>query len=266
MRNGLFFVDFKVKNRLICSTQVSRFLLNMAQRRMFSPDIVSSEEFLDMPVSSRELYFQLGMNADDDGFIQPKIIMRIIRATDDDLKVLLSKRFLLRFQSGVVVIKHWLIHNMIRQDRYKPTRFQDEKKTLQIKENKAYTDKKSLLATNGLQNGNQMAPQVRLGKVRLVNIDIGAKAPIHLFLEVFNKFFNTKFRDTDKRITLLNKRLKTYSLEEILLAVKKISADKFYQGNNDRGWRADPDYILRSDEQIDKFLNKKEPDKYEVGI
>ena len=135
----------------------------MAQRRMFSPDIVSSEEFLDMPVSSRELYFQLGMNADDDGFIQPKLTMRITGATDDDLKVLLTKRFLLPFQNGVVVIKHWLIHNMIRADRYKPTRFQDEKKSLFIKENKSYTDKNPL----GLQNGNQMAPQVRLGKVRL---------------------------------------------------------------------------------------------------
>ena len=135
----------------------------MAQRRMFSPDIVSSEEFLSMPVSSRELYFQLGMNADDDGFIQPKLVMRIAGATDDDLKVLLAKRFLLSFQNGVVVIKHWLIHNMIRADRYKPTRFQDEKKTLFLKENRAYTDQNPL----GLQNGNQMAPQYRLGKVSI---------------------------------------------------------------------------------------------------
>lgn len=130
---------------------------------MFSPDIVSSEEFLSMPVSSRELYFQLGMNADDDGFIQPKLIMRLAGATDDDLKVLLAKRFLLTFESGVVVIKHWLIHNMIRADRYKLTRFQDEKKLLFIKENKAYTEHNQL----GCQNDNQMAPQVRLGKVRL---------------------------------------------------------------------------------------------------
>ena len=89
----------------------------MSQRRMFIPEIVSSDEFLTMPVSSRELYFQLGMNADDDGFIQPKMTMRIVGATDDDLKVLLAKRFLLIFESGVVVIKHWLIHNMIRGDR-----------------------------------------------------------------------------------------------------------------------------------------------------
>ncbi len=135
----------------------------MAQRRMFSAEIVGSEEFKTMPMSSQALYFHLGMYADDDGFVQPKLIMRAIGFTDDDLKVLLAKRFLLEFGNGVVVIKHWLIHNMIRADRYKPTRYLDEKKTLFIKENKAYTDKKPF----GLHSGNQMAPQVRLGKVRL---------------------------------------------------------------------------------------------------
>jgi hypothetical protein len=139
---------------------------NMSQRRMFSPDIVESEEFLTMPISSQALYFHLGMGADDDGFIQPKMIMKMLGANDDDLKVLLAKRFILAFESGVVVIKHWLIHNMIRVDRYKTTRFQDEKKTLKIKENKAYTEL-------GCQNDNQMAPQVRLGKVRLGKVRLG---------------------------------------------------------------------------------------------
>lgn len=131
---------------------------------MFSPDIVESEEFLTMPLSSQALYFHLGMEADDDGFIQPKIMMRSIGANDDDLRVLLGKRFLLPFETGVVVIKHWLIHNMIRLDRYKPTRFQEEKNRLIIKENKAYTERKDDV---GCQIGNQLTPQVRLGEVRL---------------------------------------------------------------------------------------------------
>jgi hypothetical protein len=130
----------------------------MAQRRMFSPQIVCSEEFLTMPVSSRELYFQLGMQADDDGFIQPKLIMKLTGAGDDDLKVLLAKRFLLAFDGGVVVIKHWLIHNLIQKDRYHPTRFQDEKKLLFIKENKAYTENDVSV--------NKMLTEVRLGKVK----------------------------------------------------------------------------------------------------
>ena len=136
----------------------------MSQRRMFSPEIVESDEFLTMPISSQALYFHLGMNADDDGFIQPKILMRACGFAEDDLKILLAKRFLLAFDTGVVVIKHWLIHNMIRNDRYKPTRFVEEKKQLVLKENKAYTEAKVV----GCQFGNQPAPQVRLGKVRLV--------------------------------------------------------------------------------------------------
>ena len=135
---------------------------------MFSPEIVESEEFLSMPPSSQNLYFHLGMNGDDDGFIQPQKVMRGLGAVADDLKVLLSKRFLLNLEDGVMVIKHWLIHNMIRSDRYKPTRFQEQKKSLYIKENNAYTDNpdngKPLLATKWQPNGNHLAPQVRLGK------------------------------------------------------------------------------------------------------
>lgn len=131
----------------------------MAQRRMFSPNIVKGEEFLSMPMSSQLLYFHLGMDADDDGFVQPKIVMRVMGAADDDLKVLLAKRFLLPFESGVVVIKHWLIHNLIQKDRYRRTRFQEEKSRLFIKENKAYTE--------NLDSVNILLTQVRLGKDRL---------------------------------------------------------------------------------------------------
>lgn len=137
---------------------------------MFSPQIVASDEFLGMPVSSQALYFHLGMNADDDGFIQPRIIMRTVGAADDDLKVLLAKRFLLPFESGVVVIKHWLIHNLIQKDRYHPTRFQEEKNLLLIKENKAYTENPNPV--------NKMLPQVRLGKVSITVAD--APEPLSL--------------------------------------------------------------------------------------
>ena len=122
-----------------------------------------------MPFSAQALYFHLGMDADDDGFAQPKMFMRSVGFTDDDLKVLLAKRFLLPFEGGVVVIKHWLVHNMIRKDRYKPTRFKNEKSSLYLKENNAYTDNENkgepLLATKWQPNSNRLAPQVRLGKV-----------------------------------------------------------------------------------------------------
>ena len=130
---------------------------------MFSPDIIDSDAFLDMGHGSQVLYFHLAMRADDDGFVNPKKVMRVIGSSEDDLKVLLAKRFLLAFKSGVVVVKHWLIHNLIRHDRYKETMYLEEKRSLAVKENKAYTE----LATTGQPNGNQMATQVRLGKVRL---------------------------------------------------------------------------------------------------
>ena len=106
---------------------------------MFSPDIVGSDAFLEMPTTSRELYFQLGMYADDDGFVSPRKIMRMVGASDDDLKMLIAKRFVLPFENGVIVIKHWRMNNYIRKDIYKPTRYLEQRNSLLIKENGAYT-------------------------------------------------------------------------------------------------------------------------------
>ena len=166
----------------------------MAQRRMFSPQIVESEEFLTMPTTSQALYFHLGMNADDDGFIQPKITMRTTGANDDDLKVLLSKRFLLAFDGGVVVIKHWLIHNLIQKDRYHPTRFIEQKNSLLIKENKAYTE------ING--SVNKMLTEVRLGKDRLGKVILQAEPAdnINPLIKEFEELNPTiKYNNTTQR-------------------------------------------------------------------
>ena len=90
----------------------------MAERRMFAKTIIDSDMFLDMPLSTQALYFHLSMRADDDGFINnPRKIQRMVGASDDDLKVLVMKRFILPFDSGVVVIKHWRIHNYLRNAR-----------------------------------------------------------------------------------------------------------------------------------------------------
>jgi hypothetical protein len=125
---------------------------------MFAKTIIDSDAFLDMPLSTQALYFHLSMRADDDGFINnPKKIQRMIGCCDDDLKLLLAKNFIFAFESGVVVIKHWKIHNYIQKDRYKATVYQEEKAMLEEKENKAYT--------LGIPNGYTMDTQVRLGKV-----------------------------------------------------------------------------------------------------
>ena len=142
----------------------------MAERRMFAKTIIDSDAFLDMPLSTQALYFHLSMRADDDGFINnAKKIQRMIGASDDDLKVLLMKRFLLPFESGVVVIKHWKIHNYIRNDRYKPTIYTDERAALDVKENGAYTERQPL----GIPDGYQMDTQYRLGEVRSGQDSVG---------------------------------------------------------------------------------------------
>ena len=131
----------------------------MAERRMFAKTIVLSDAFLDMPLSARCLYFTLGMLADDDGFVNsPKSIMRQAGASTDDLNLLLAKRFILTFDSGVIVIKHWRIHNYIQKDRYKESKYMEEKATLMIDQNGAYTE--------CIQDVYALDTQVRLGKDR----------------------------------------------------------------------------------------------------
>ena len=112
----------------------------MADRRMFAKTIIDSDAFLDMPQSTQLLYFHLAMRADDDGFINnPKSIARNVKCNEDDLKILAMKKFIIPFESGIVVIKHWKIHNYIRADRYKETKYKEEKSRLMLDENKAYS-------------------------------------------------------------------------------------------------------------------------------
>ena len=133
----------------------------MSERRMFAKTIIDSDSFMDMPLSTQALYFHLSMRADDDGFINnPKKIQRMVGCGEDDLKLLIAKRFIIPFESGIVVIKHWKIHNYIRNDRYKPTVYVEEKSMLETKDNNGYTLKNDV----GIPNGYQMETQVRLGK------------------------------------------------------------------------------------------------------
>ena len=147
----------------------------MAERRMFTQKIIDSDAFLDMPLSTQSLYFHLNMRADDDGFVNnPKKIQRMIGASDDDLKLLIAKRFILGFDNGIIVIKHWRMHNLLRKDRYNPTQYIDEKNTLTITDNGSYTEKPILdtLATTWQPNGNQLATQDSIGKDSIDKVSI----------------------------------------------------------------------------------------------
>ena len=112
----------------------------MANKAIFSKTIIDTDAFLEMPATTQNLYFHLNMHADDDGFIgNPKRIARMIGASDDDFKILIAKKFIIVFESGVIVIKHWRIHNTLSKMRYKETSYLDEKSQLLIKENNAYS-------------------------------------------------------------------------------------------------------------------------------
>jgi hypothetical protein len=128
----------------------------MAEKRMFTQKIIDSDAFLDMPLSTQALYFHLNMRADDDGFVNnPKRIQRTVGASEDDLKLLIAKRFLICFENGVIVIKHWRMHNTLKSDRYRPTQYQEEYALLEIKGNKAYTERQDIPV---LPDGDEMEP------------------------------------------------------------------------------------------------------------
>ena len=164
----------------------------MAERRMFTQKIIDSDAFLDMPLSTQALYFHLNMRADDDGFVNnPKRIQRTIGASEDDLKLLIAKRFVIGFDCGVIVIKHWRMHNTLRKDRYNPTQYQEELAMLNVKDNNAYTEKIidipavpqlpepiiESVATTWQPNGNQLATQYSIGKDSIGNLSIDNMPP-----------------------------------------------------------------------------------------
>ena len=140
----------------------------MAERRMFAKTIIDSDAFLDMPLSTQALYFHLSMRADDEGFINnPKKIQRMVGASDDDLKLLIAKSFIIIFESGIIVIKHWKIHNYIRGDRLHNTNYTEERALLNIKDNGAYTLTSDICQTNVRQLDGSLDTEVRLGKVSI---------------------------------------------------------------------------------------------------
>ena len=142
----------------------------MAERRMFAKRIIDSDAFLDMPLSTQSLYFHLSMRADDEGFINnPKRIQRMIGASDDDCKLLIAKGFILVFETGVIVIKHWKIHNYIQKDRFKPTICLEEKKEIVTEEDGTYTQ--------CTRNGYDSDTQVSIGKVSIGKVSKDIEPP-----------------------------------------------------------------------------------------
>ena len=203
----------------------------MAQRRMFSRKITETDLFLDMPMSAQCLYFHLNMSADDDGFIgNSKTIRRMIGASDDDLKILLAKEFLIPFETGIVVIKDWKIHNYIRSDRYTETQYIEEKSQLKQRDNGSY----EVGIPNVIPNGYQMDTQVRLGKDRLGKVREEKPSKSDALDSEFSEWWNLYDKKIDKKkaIQKFKQCRKKHSLDEIMTGTRaylKTITDKKYQ-------------------------------------
>lgn len=170
----------------------------MANKRMFTMKIVDSDAFLEMPLSTQCLYFHLNMRADDDGFIgNPKRIMRIVGASEDDLKLLIAKRFLLSFDDGVIVIKHWRMHNTLSQNRYHETQYVDEKSMLKLKDNGSYSfingqniDDKKLIESKKEYDKNSTACKRLDNGLQTADSDLDLDIDLELDKDIDNNIYS----------------------------------------------------------------------------
>lgn len=237
----------------------------MAQRRMFSRKITESDQFLDMPMSSQSLYFHINMQADDDGFVgNVKTIKRMIGASDDDLKLLIAKQFLIPFDTGIVVIRDWKIHNYIQKDRYTETFYKHEKAMLETTDNKQY----QVMDTECIQNVSSLDTQVRLGKDRLekeLDIEIDKdtmsssdehdRIPYSEIVEYLNEKTNSQYRPTaNKTQSLIKAR---YNDGFILDDFKKVIDVKVAEWLNDSNMNKylRPETLFGT--KFESYLNQK---------
>lgn len=225
---------------------------------MFAKSIIDSDAFLDMSLSTQALYFHLNMRADDDGFVNnPKKIQRMINASDDDMKILIAKNFIIPFESGIVVIKHWKIHNYIQSDRYKETNYQDEKSMLKVKENRAYTLDVYNMDTECIQDGYKLDTQNSIDKnsidknINSIKDTIRPTGTIEHIVERWNTLSNLgikpvmKIGEHTQRKEWLSARLKTYTEDDFMKAIENIRNSLFLQGHNKNGWVITFDWFIR---------------------
>lgn len=168
----------------------------MAERRMFAKTIIDSDAFLEMPLSSQALYFHLSMRADDDGFINnPRRIVSMVGANIDDLKLLITKKFVISFENGVIVIKHWRIHNYIRKDTYIQTNYKEQKELLELDENKSYRMK-----VKSIKSVDEPSTQDRIDKY-------SKEKDVFTYIEKENDKNDIDFIEIDKEIDKKEKKI-----------------------------------------------------------
>lgn len=223
----------------------------MADKRMISNTIYDQDEFLDMPTTARDLYTYLNLAADDEGFVgNAKSIMRKIRASEDDLKILLAKRFILSFETGigVVVVKHWLIHNTLRQDRIKETTYLKEKQTLELNEYGAYTEHN--------EGVRQVSDKRRLNNTNLIYTDLDFDLSfIKEIIDYLNIKTNTKYRYNNTRTnSLIKGRISEgYTIEDIKKVID-VKCDEWL--NTDMAKYLRPETLFNAT-KFQSYINQK---------
>ena len=243
----------------------------MAERRMFAKTIIDSDAFLDMPLSAQSLYFHLAMRADDDGFINnPKKIQRMIGASEDDCKLLIAKKFVLVFDTGVIVIRHWKLHNYIQKDRYKPTIYQSERNALKTEANGMYTqcihDVSNMDTQDRLESGKdslelgeesiEISPAAREDYMyadAYPQADQPKKATrpkinYQEIADMYNTICTSLPRMTtlsDKRKEAIAARLKHYTVDQFREMFTKAENSAFLKGSNNRNWMANFDWLIK---------------------
>lgn len=258
--------------------ELEKGILELANKRMFTMKIVDSDAFLDMPLSTQCLYFHLNMRADDDGFIgNPKRIMKITGASEDDLRLLIAKRFVLTFEDGVIVIKHWRMHNTLSRDRYAETSYTDEKKMLLLKDNGSYSltggnpiDDTRLIERSGRQTQqrrNKDATKtlsdidkgldIELDKDKekdnnlIVSKDTIRQTDVRRVIEEWNKLQDVgiapirDIKPASKRCQMLKGRIREYGMDDLLKAMDNIRHSDFLRGENKNGWMITFDWFVK---------------------
>lgn len=201
---------------------------------MFSLSVCDTDWFLDLPLSTQAVYFHLNLRADDDGFVNNhKSILRKIGANANDYQLLVAKRFVIEFESGVIVIKHWRMHNTIQKDRYKPTQFKEEFDTLSLKENKAYTDAKPPVSKMDTDCIQSVSVDIDIDIDKGLGLDLDNNTLLihsnninyeELARELVNLWNSLKFEKkeelTDSNYNVLVKACKHFGVDNVVSAIQ----------------------------------------------
>ena len=219
-------------------------------RVLFSDDIVRSDAFLDMPKSAQCLYYNLNFDADNDGFIgNPRSAIRTCDCSGDDYQELIDRRFIIVFDSGVAVIKHWWINNTRRTDRYQQTRYQDELAGLIIKVNGAYSKKSG----NQPSESGNLTEHTETEQNRTEQRE-GA-GNFQVIVDEWNAVGLSKITTLSKsRKEKIKLRIKEIGEDSVIAAIRKIPLSRFLMGHNDRKWKCSFDWLFDNDKNILKVL------------